>query len=180
MRIIRRSEFKTTRWKNGGGITHEIARLGQEDDFAWRLSIAEVRESGPFSLFILHDRILTVIDGAGMTLVSDKTTLPALPFTPVRFSGRTTIRGELIDGPCSDFNLIYDPHECACNVEFVKGPAQFSGASGPSGLYFLSGEISATSVAPGDFVFLDAPHDTVVVPANAACLLIRIDDVSEQ
>jgi uncharacterized protein len=180
MRIIPQSEFKKTPWKNGGGVTHEIAREGQGDDFAWRLSVAEVSESGPFSVFAQHERILTVIDGAGMKLVSADEVLQALPLVPVRFSGATKIQGELMDGPCRDFNVIYDPRACAGNVEFVKGPAQFSGEKGLLGLYLLSGDFGALSAASGDFVFLDESHDVAALPAHAACLLVTINDVSQQ
>ena len=43
----------------------------------WRLSIAEVDEDGPFSLFEGMARILTVIDGKGMVLESEDGVLDA-------------------------------------------------------------------------------------------------------
>ena len=68
MKIIRRSEFKSMPWKNGGGATHEIARNGQSEKILWRLSIADVTQDGPFSLFEGLRRSLTVIAGNGMGL----------------------------------------------------------------------------------------------------------------
>ncbi|MFT3672511.1 HutD family protein [Aestuariivirga sp.] len=68
MDIIRRSQFQTVPWNNGGGITHEVAREDEDGKLHWRLSLAEVGRDGPFSLFPGLARILTVIDGVGMDL----------------------------------------------------------------------------------------------------------------
>ncbi|MBL8791130.1 MAG: HutD family protein [Rhizobiales bacterium] len=111
MQIIRRSHFRTVPWNNGGGITHEVSREDVDGKMLWRLSLAEVGQDGPFSLFPGLARILTVIDGAGMDLVSPGGTLVhALPLLrPVYFSGDEELAGRLREGPCLDFNLIYDP-----------------------------------------------------------------------
>ncbi|HAJ22213.1 MAG TPA: HutD-family protein, partial [Rhodospirillaceae bacterium] len=68
MKIFKAQDYKETPWKNGGGITREIALKEDEDGFLWRLSIADVRTDGPFSSFPDRHRILTVIAGVGMRL----------------------------------------------------------------------------------------------------------------
>jgi len=51
-------------WKNGGGITREIAVSPEgAEDFTWRISMAEVSAAGPFSRFPGIDRHLTVLSG---------------------------------------------------------------------------------------------------------------------
>ncbi len=53
-------------WKNGGGITREVAIFPGDagmDDFLWRVSMADVTEPGPFSCFEGIDRHLTVLSG---------------------------------------------------------------------------------------------------------------------
>jgi environmental stress-induced protein Ves len=53
-------------WKNGGGVTREIAVFPAGtgvDDFLWRVSMAEVTEPGPFSRFDGIDRHLTILSG---------------------------------------------------------------------------------------------------------------------
>jgi environmental stress-induced protein Ves len=53
-------------WKNGGGVTREIAVFPEGagmEDFLWRISLAEVTEAGPFSVFPGVDRHLTVLNG---------------------------------------------------------------------------------------------------------------------
>ena len=58
-------------WKNGGGITTEIA-IGPAgatlDNFDWRVSVACIETAGPFSSFSGIDRTLAVLSGAGLTL----------------------------------------------------------------------------------------------------------------
>jgi len=53
-------------WRNGGGITREIAARppgATLEAFDWRISMAEVREPGPFSSFPDVDRVLTFLQG---------------------------------------------------------------------------------------------------------------------
>ena len=50
--IIRRRDYHAAPWRNGGGVTFEIAREPQgEGAFEWRLSLAQVDRTGPFSDF---------------------------------------------------------------------------------------------------------------------------------
>ena len=68
MRLVRRADLTPRPWKNGGGVTREIAAHPPEaglDGFDWRLSMADVASDGPFSAFPGIDRTLTVIEGAG-------------------------------------------------------------------------------------------------------------------
>ncbi|MCY1127386.1 HutD family protein [Frigidibacter sp. RF13] len=117
MRLITADQFVTQPWKNGGGVTHEIAREDRDGQLLWRLSIAEVASDGPFSAFPGLTRILTVIAGAGLHLHTPEGCLEALPYTPVRFSGDTAIDSRLIDGPVRDFNLIWDAARLSATVQ---------------------------------------------------------------
>ena len=63
-------------WKNGGGSTTEIAiaPLGAGfDDFDWRISLATITASGPFSSFPGIDRSLMLVDGDSVQLTLDGT-----------------------------------------------------------------------------------------------------------
>jgi hypothetical protein len=65
-RILRAADRRATPWKNGGGLTHEVAVYPPQadlDSFDWRISIAEIRSSGPFSSFAGTDRKLAVLHG---------------------------------------------------------------------------------------------------------------------
>jgi hypothetical protein len=121
MRLIRPDAFLTQPWKNGGGVTHEIARADEHGALLWRLSIAEVAADGPFSAFPGLARILTVIEGAGLHLYTPEGRLDALPFVPVAFPGGLAVDSRLIGGPVRDFNLIFDPRRLSASVRPVEG-----------------------------------------------------------
>lgn len=61
--------------KNGGGITTEIIvhpANASMADFDWRMSMADVAQDGPFSIFPGIDRTLCILEGAGMSLSIDE------------------------------------------------------------------------------------------------------------
>ncbi len=152
MRVICHQDFKASPWKNGGGTTYEIARSDAAENFGWRLSVADVKTSGPFSLFPIHRRILVVIEGNGMKLVSATRTIDAQPLVPVYFSGQEPIDGHLQSGVCRDFNLIFDPLHYAANVQLVTSDVL---SADYFGLYVLEGSaLCETQFAEvGDFIF---------------------------
>src|SRR5665647_2813187 len=64
--IVRFAELPVIPWRNGGGVTREVVASGGSDpqDFDWRISIADVSQSGPFSAFPGVDRVITLVEGA--------------------------------------------------------------------------------------------------------------------
>jgi len=111
-------------WKNGGGVTREIAHEKGPKGFTWRLSLADVDVEGPFSIFPGMSRILTVIEGDGLELhrLGQVDTLPR--FSPFRFSGETKIDSVLRQGKIRDFNVIYDSDLIAADVVVLTGPTE--------------------------------------------------------
>ncbi|MEP6826889.1 MAG: HutD family protein [Aestuariivirga sp.] len=173
-RIVRKANFTTSKWKNGGGITHEIARSDADVVFGWRLSVAEVASDGPFSLFPGHQRILTVVEGKGMRLVSANAAYHVGHLVPIRFSGDEHIVGKLIDGPCRDFNLIYDPKRFSAEVTVLQGPQKLSACFA---VYLVSG--SAVSMEEGDLAFLDGAEGFVQTSEDAIALVIHLNPISK-
>ena len=173
-RIIRKANFTTSKWKNGGGVTHEIARSDAGEVFGWRLSVAEVASDGPFSLFPGHQRILTVVKGKGMRLVSANTAYHASHLVPVRFSGDEHIAGKLIDGPCRDFNLIFDSKCFSAEIAVLYGPQKLSGCFA---VYLVSG--TAVGMEEGDIAFLDGTDGFVQTSEDATVLVIHLTPISE-
>jgi environmental stress-induced protein Ves len=115
-RRIRRSDWRTMPWKNGGGITHELWREGEgKEGWSFRISLAEVREAGPFSRFEGIDRVILLMEGAGFVIrradgVRVKITQVAQPFS---FMGEDSWDCELVDGPVMDFNVMTARPRCA-------------------------------------------------------------------
>jgi environmental stress-induced protein Ves len=97
-------------WKNGAGLTREIAFGGASSvDFDWRISLADVAQDAPFSAFPGVDRCIVLLRGAGMRLRSaDGQTDHALttPLAPFCFPGDAALDATLLDGASSDFNVM--------------------------------------------------------------------------
>ncbi|MBL8519546.1 MAG: HutD family protein [Betaproteobacteria bacterium] len=97
-------------WKNGGGSTLEIARGELEGRMLWRMSIATVAASGPFSDFSGYRRTIMLLAGAGVVLRFEDAPDQRIdrPHVPFDFDGGRAVQGDLIDGPAEDFNLMVD------------------------------------------------------------------------
>ena len=64
--------FKQMPWKNGLGVTTELAKRcwpADAEAFAWRVSRAAVASDGAFSAFPGVDRTLLVLPGGGPGLI---------------------------------------------------------------------------------------------------------------
>jgi environmental stress-induced protein Ves len=109
-------------WANGGGFTHEVATSPEGaglGDFEWRISVAEVSESGAFSTFHGVDRVLVLLDGEGMTLTIDGVATPAPRHQPVRFAGESTTSCALHSGPTTDLNVMVRRGACEARVRIL-------------------------------------------------------------
>ena len=121
--IIPPSEFITMPWKNGLGETIELVvkqadKKDTNQGFLWRLSIASVTEDGGFSDFKGYQRILTLLEGNGITLRYDCLSEDVLrnPLQKAQFSGNARTHATLHQGPIKDFNVIARRDACAAKV----------------------------------------------------------------
>jgi environmental stress-induced protein Ves len=177
LRLIRFADLAEVPWKNGGGVTREIARADAAGALIWRLSMADVATDGPFSDFAGLTRILTVVQGEGMTLHGPGGDLDAAPGVPVTFDGETPIVSRLKAGPLRDLNLIFDPARCTGTVRVLHGPGQHSHPCAPGatlGVLCMTGAVAigAVRLGPGDTVLSDgAPLRLVLEPGAAAVLI---------
>lgn len=109
LRLLRAHDYRRMAWKNGGGITTEIARSdGDADGFDWRVSIAEIAQDGDFSIFPDVDRELMLLDGGGVELVigCDEPVALTRRYQKHAFPGEAPVSCRLLDGPTRDFNLM--------------------------------------------------------------------------
>ncbi|MGC1443158.1 MAG: HutD family protein [Burkholderiaceae bacterium] len=109
MKLLHQSELASSPWRNGGGVTREVAVADHDGQMVWRLSLATVSSDGAFSRFDGYRRILTVVRGAGMRLHMPDRVLRAEPGVPVGFSGAEPVDGSLVGEEVQNLNLIYDP-----------------------------------------------------------------------
>ncbi|WP_333677397.1 HutD family protein [Dyella sp.] len=111
MSIIRLRDCAAVPWKNGMGRTRELAVYpagASMDDFAWRISVAEVDSAAPFSAFDGVDRTIALLEGAGFTMTLDDGRSHALttPFAPFAFAGESKVTIALHGGATRDLNLM--------------------------------------------------------------------------
>ncbi|MFF0990798.1 HutD/Ves family protein [Kocuria nitroreducens] len=105
--VLRFADLRPEPWRNGGGITREIAGSGSRTgNFAWRLSLADVEQPGPFSRFPGTDRILTVTEGEGMLLTMDGHEHAVQRGRPFHFSGDVAATATLPAGAIRALNVI--------------------------------------------------------------------------
>jgi uncharacterized protein len=110
MQVFRTADRQPTRWRNGGGITFEVVSFPAGsglDDFLWRISMAEVTQSGAFSVFPNVDRTLAIIEGrllldtAGQGIAVLDQQSPALTF-----SGDVLTVGTPVSEVVKDLNVM--------------------------------------------------------------------------
>ncbi|MDR6430380.1 HutD family protein [Brucella pseudogrignonensis] len=123
MRVLRSADHKRMPWKNGGGVTVEIAIHpinASVDNFDWRISTATVASDGPFSIFPEIDRTLSVLEGNGIVLDVEggKTTLTR-ETAPFAFAADASSCACLIDGPITDLNVMTRRGNFAHQVERI-------------------------------------------------------------
>ncbi len=137
---FRRADLVAQPWKNGGGLTREIAgwpRGSGVTDFDWRVSIAHIASSGPFSAFLGVDRVITLLEGAGVALQSvDGSVSHRLdqPLQPFAFAGEMPLQADLLGPDCHDFNVMTRRSACSASVQVLSSAAHL--AQQPHGLLF--------------------------------------------
>ncbi len=172
MQILKHQYFVTKPWKNGQGTTQEILVYPNED-FIFRLSMADIKQSGPFSLFPGIQRSLVLIEGKSVTLNSRQLEL----LTPFEFDGETEIHCS-IQSEGKDFNLMWRKNDAQGKLTYHHhtSPFQLSLQSNFSGIFCLKGELTVEgqSLSKYDLGFFTTPKTLEV---KGEFLLIEIDSL---
>lgn len=104
---VQLADVRATPWRNGGGVTRELAAWPDAQHWVWRMSVAEVASDGPFSRFDGVARWFAVLSGAGVRLTVDgRTDTLTSDSAPFAFDGSAAVDCRLVDGPTQDFNLM--------------------------------------------------------------------------
>ncbi|WP_288422147.1 HutD family protein [uncultured Acinetobacter sp.] len=171
--LIRADQYTKMLWKNGAGFTLEIARSQGDADFEWRISMADVTTSGPFSLFPNKQRIISVLDGQGIVLHVDN--LPAKMLNQgdiFAFHGESQVQSELVDGAIRDLNLIYDPAKFHARFQWLNDAAEQTFISSAD-LIFIFNQGGETQVSVEDDLFQLAVHETLKIEKNTGVTLVN-------
>ncbi|GAB5470146.1 MAG: hypothetical protein Kilf2KO_31760 [Rhodospirillales bacterium] len=180
--ILTPEAFRRTPWKNGLGVTDQIASHGDAQGLLWRLSLAEVSSDGPFSRFEGLERLLTVVEGPGMDLLGPEGGLAAEPERPLAFSGDLPLEGRLRGAPVRNLNLIYDPRRLRASGACLR-PAGRLTAPGPLCLlYLLSGEVTGAGgspVAAGSAVIVRSWAQSLATTKNTALICLTLTALND-
>lgn len=132
IRLYRAADYPRMPWKNGGGITQEVACNpgGSSAAFDWRLSIADVAQDGGFSTFNGYQRVITVLEGQGIQLTVDgREQTPLTSRQVYAFPGDARVDCRLLDGAIRDFNLIYAPDRYQARLHWASAACVFHSAA---------------------------------------------------
>jgi uncharacterized protein len=158
MRVIRSHEFREGRWRNGMGVSWDIASdTPGAEDFSWRFATARIERDVPFSVYPGVDRIFTLIAGDGLTL-DFKTGLRLAVekrFLPHPFACDVESFCHLHGGPCMALNLFVRREQWTASADILSSGAEiahdgpillfaFEGAADADGLALAEGDAAVT------------------------------------
>lgn len=169
MQIIRFADIKPQPWRNGGGVTRELAShpgaSPEEGAWDWRVSIADVTKAGEYSAFPGMERLLTVVEGELLLLSVDGAEHPLEKYRPFRFPGGAESFSALPTGDIRNLNVItregtFKAYTSIVELSKKRAHPVFGGQLG----ILLQGQ---ASVSPGNADSADAPvelgrYDVVV------------------
>ena len=147
--LIRLSEAPASPWRNGGGVTHELAAGPAREDWAWRISVAEVAADGPFSDFAGVQRWFAVVRGAGVRLAIDGQVHEVVAASaPLEFDGAAQVDSWLLSGPTHDLNLMVQRARATGRMTRLAGTQRFTpAADGVLAVYALDAGASLQTSA---------------------------------
>ena len=176
LRLIRRHEMVEGPWRNGMGVSWEIASHKEEGaaDFSWRFAKARIDRDVPFSIYPGVDRVFMQISGNGLDLEFEGGKVLAVheSFVPHAFACDVPLTCKLLDGPCFDLNLFTarGAYEAQASVLKLSGMETLD-LSGVEAVFFalegqvvLSGQGGAVSLNNGDAAV--ASHEQAITMAG--------------
>ncbi|MCA9286605.1 MAG: HutD family protein [Phycisphaerales bacterium] len=177
--LLPASSHRRVPWRNGGGVTDEIAVQPDPCDpsrFAWRISIATIGSAGPFSLFPGVDRILLLVDGHGMLIRIGDGAWQRIdrPFEPLDFAGEVPVDCRLIDGPVHDLNVMVDRMHWRALVRTIRRPGD--GVAGEAAAArFLVAFHGTVRIGWGDTPFELAHRDALRLDQGEVWSIAELD-----
>lgn len=166
--ITRAADLPRVPWRNGQGLTTELAMGGSPADFAWRVSLAEVAQSGDFSLFPGIDRTIMLVEGEAMVLHLPDRAHALERDVPFAFDGGLAVACT-VERPTRDLNLMTRRGTTTGTIEVLDPgtPAVVVPGAGTVVVVVLDGRRTL------DGASLDAGDVAVLTGADAA----RVDGV---
>jgi environmental stress-induced protein Ves len=140
------TRYVTTPWKNGGGVTVDIAVVADKEGDLWRFGRTPIVASGPFSDYSGFDRVQVLVAGSGLVLKTPDGEIDVRePFRPVRFTGETPIVSRLESGPVEVVNLIGHRAKVRIDIRVLEAGRDLILGSGTH-IAYAPGETAAIDV----------------------------------
>ncbi len=144
--------FRHTPWKNGGGVTIDIAESlrpgfapGSWEGSVWRFGRTAIVTPGPFSDLSGFDRRQVLVSGSGLVLETQGGEIDVRqPFKPVRFTGETRIVTRLEAGPVEVVNLLSDRLRVSTDLTCLAAGAT---NSFPAGVHIIYAAVTSCELA---------------------------------
>jgi environmental stress-induced protein Ves len=154
MRIIRKDDYREGRWRNGMGVSWDIAAdVSPGDDFGWRFALARIDADVSFSAYPGVDRIFTLVEGGGLYLDFDggRTLTVDRLHVPHPFPGDAALHCRLRAGPCRALNLFTRRDSWSATVDVLSSGAEIA-HDGPILLFALAGaaDVNGAALGQGD------------------------------
>jgi environmental stress-induced protein Ves len=185
LRLIRQSEMLEGPWRNGMGVSWEIASHKQPGaaEFSWRFAKARIDRDVPFSIYPGIDRVFMQISGNGLDLEFEGGHVLAVHESnvPHAFACDVPLNCKLRDGPCFDLNLFTARgiYEAQASVIKLSGMETLD-LSNIEAVFFalegsvvLSGQGAAVQLQAGDAA-VAAMEQGVSIAGNAATLFVGV------
>jgi len=180
-------------WKNGGGVTTDIAvtmlpgfELGSWEGIVWRFSRTAIATPGAFSDLSGYDRELALVAGEGLVLeTADGEIDVRRPFKPVRFAGEASIVSRLEAGPVEVVNLIGDRARVSIALSCLSDGATHACPAGIHIIYAAAGSCKlligdkVCEIPTGHAVRMDSREDIAIARQLGAAIIARIVPVAQ-
>ncbi|GAA0917021.1 hypothetical protein GCM10009575_006370 [Streptomyces rhizosphaericus] len=131
-RVIRMARLEPQRWANGRGWTREIYRAPVADPLetaAWRLSLADIEDTGPFSPFPGLERHLLSAAPVPLQLSIDGAVHDLCYTQIVSFAGASEVATTTVHGRAQALNLMVRSGICG-SLDLLRGDARLPVSAG--------------------------------------------------
>ncbi|WP_375394376.1 HutD family protein [uncultured Sphingomonas sp.] len=173
--VVRLAEKAAKPWRNGGGLTSElVSGPSCNATPGWRISIAQIDCSGPFSLIPGYDRTLTLISGRA-TLGVEHETVALTPRKPVQFRGDILTEVRIGRSRALALNVMTDRRLYSHSVEIIQSGGNIQPTESGQANYVVAltgGRIGKAELAPGDLLWRSFPDP--LLRSGVIAALIRI------
>ena len=189
-RILRPGDFRVMPWKNGLGTTTEIAAFPEGaglDAFTWRVSMATIGASGPFSAFPGVDRVIVQLEGEPVTLAHEGRADHVLALlVPHRFPGEVATDGRIAEPPARDFNVMVRRDRASAEVvvhQLGPGEAARDGAPAHTRIAFAwRGSVDVVAadarLTAGEGEALIASGDAISIVAGSDGAIVIVAEIA--